>query len=66
VEEERDRLREALKEAADDLGKAANQFASLHESQQHGHRPDIRTNHHVFAEKELKARAALSRSGGRQ
>lgn len=60
---------EALKVAADDLGKAANQFASMHESQQHGHYPDIRSNHHIFAEKEAKARAALAAldgAGGRQ
>lgn len=60
MREENRRLRGALEAAADDLGKAANQFASIHESQQYGHYPDIRQNHHKFAAKEARARAVLT------
>lgn len=53
------RLHVALEEAANDLGKAANQFASMRESQRVGFNPPIRDNPEKFEEKEAKARAAL-------
>lgn len=59
LEAENERLREALGRAADDLGKAANQFASMRESQRVGHTPPIQRNPERFAEKEARARAAL-------
>lgn len=55
-------LRAALEDAADDLGKAANQFAAMRESQRAGHMPEILTNPERFEEKEARARAALSAS----
>ena len=54
-----DELQKALGEAADDLGKAANQFASMRESQEAGHHVAIETNPELFEEKERKARNAI-------
>lgn len=59
-EQRESQLRSALERAADDLDKAANQFASFHESQQHGHTPEVRENHHIFARKASEARATLN------
>lgn len=56
------RLREALQAAADDLGKAANQFASLRLANKV---PEGYTEARVV-EKEAKARAALSSAPDRE
>lgn len=56
---QRDAALQALAEAADDLGKAANQFASMRESQKSGHSPSVQNNPEIFEAKEAKARAVL-------
>jgi hypothetical protein len=58
--EARQGMADALKEAADDLGKAANQFASMRETQRAGHLVHIIENPEIFEAKEAKARAALA------
>jgi septal ring factor EnvC (AmiA/AmiB activator) len=61
---ELERVKGALSEAADDLGKASNQFESMKRSLAAGHKPAIIRNPDIFAEKERKARAALSPGDG--
>jgi hypothetical protein len=53
-----DKLREALRVAADDLDKAANQFEAIRLSQIAGHSPRIEANPPIFAGKAKRARAA--------
>jgi hypothetical protein len=49
-------LQKSLLEAANDLGKAANQFASMRESQKYGHYPPISNNPEIFEDKANRAR----------
>jgi hypothetical protein len=53
------RLRKALKTAADDLDKAANQFEGIRQAQKAGHEVQVVSNSRVFAAKALRARKAL-------
>lgn len=57
------RLREALRRAADDLGKAANQFAAMRESQKADHYPIVKNNPEIFEAKEARARTAAKEIG---
>jgi hypothetical protein len=52
-------LEEALKTAADDLDKAANQFEGIRQSQAVGHVPLVSANPGRFAAKAERARAVL-------
>lgn len=56
-------LEEALKTAADDLDKAANQFEGIRQSQSVGHVPLISANPGRFAAKAERARAVLHDEG---
>lgn len=58
VRAERRRFREALKVAADDLDKAANQFAGIAAWEHSGDAPRVVSNPRIFAEKAARARAA--------
>ena len=57
---ELEQAREALRVAADDLDKAANQFAGMRAAGEHGPMPEIVGNPEIFAEKAERARAASS------
>jgi hypothetical protein len=51
----------ALETAADDLDKAANQFASVRASQHRGHSPQVRHDPEIFAGKAERARLVHAR-----
>lgn len=60
IKAECDRYRAALLVAADDLDKAANQFAGIAAWERSDSAPHVVANPHLFAEKAARARAAAS------